>query len=100
VEPDAAPALLRPELVELVLRAFWYSGRLGALVLATGAQPTFGFAQLEAPLPPTVRPVAVAWERIADEPGETVELGGAGRPLEDLIFTLQTTREVQWRTIA
>lgn len=100
LEEDAAPALLRPEFVELVLRVFWYSGRLGALVLATGGEPRFGFAQLQAPLPADVRPVGVAWERIADEPGETVELGGGSRPLEDLIITLQSTREVQWRTIA
>jgi glycosyltransferase involved in cell wall biosynthesis len=100
LEEDAAPAMRRPELVELVLRTFWFSGRLGALVLATDVEPRFGFAQLEAPLPAGARPVAVAWERIADEPGETLELGAGSRPLEDLIITLQTTREVQWRTIA
>lgn len=99
-EPAAVPALVRPELVELVLRGFWYSGRLSALVLATGTVPTFRFAQVEAPLPAGVRPVAVAWERVPEEPGETVELTTAGPPLDDLILALQANREVQWRTIA
>jgi hypothetical protein len=97
---DAASALESPQFVELVLRAFWFSGRLGALALATGANAPFRFAQLAPPLCESVRPVAVAWERYADAPGEEVELGLTGDVIEDLLFELQASREVQWRAIA
>jgi glycosyltransferase involved in cell wall biosynthesis len=99
-DPAAAPALGRRELAELVLRVFWFSGTLGALVLADGVPPTFPFDQLPPPLPASARPVAVAWERIPDEAGETAVLAPAGDPLADLVLTLQSTRKVQWRTIA
>jgi Glycosyl transferase family 2/Glycosyl transferases group 1 len=100
LDEGASPVLLRRQLVELVLRVFWFSGRLGALVLAAGGEPKFAFAQIEAPVPEAVRPVGVAWERIAEEVGEVVALDGGTRPLEKLVLSLQATREVQWRTVA
>jgi hypothetical protein len=99
-EPAAVPALLRPEFVELTIRVFWFSGRLGAVAFAAVDAPTYRFAQVPAPLPASLEPVAVVWERVPDEAGETVELGASQSPVGDLILALQTTREVQWRTIA
>jgi len=96
--PRALPALADPSLVERLIYCFWGHERTCAVVLgeASGAGRA-AFSQLDDEERIEARPVAIAYERVPEQPSQPVELGLTGSLLTDLVLDIQARGPVQWR---
>jgi glycosyltransferase involved in cell wall biosynthesis len=96
--PRALPALRDPSLVERLVYGFWAHERTCAIVL--GEAPGIAraaFSQLTDDERLDAEPVALAYERVPEQPAPPVELGQTGSPLVDMLLDIQARGPVQWR---
>jgi glycosyltransferase involved in cell wall biosynthesis len=96
--PRALPALLDPSLVERLVYCFWSHEWTCAVVLgeAPGVERA-AFAQLTDDERMDALPVAIAFERIPEQPSPPVELGLTGSLIADMVVSIQARGPVQWR---
>ena len=96
--PRARPALGDPSLVERLVHCFWDHERTSGVVLAEhpGLERA-AFSQLDDDERLDAWPVAIAIERVPEQPTPPVELGVTGALLTDIVVNVQAHGPLQWR---
>lgn len=96
--PRACAALGDPSLVERLIHCFWDHERTSGVVLAEhpGLERA-AFSQLDDDERLDAWPVAIAIERVPEQPTPPVELGVTGALLTDLVVNVQAHGPLQWR---
>jgi len=96
--PRGLPALRDPSTIERLVYCFWSHERTSAVVF--GELPGIAraaFSQLTDDERLDARPVAIAFERIPEQPSAPIELGLTGSLLADMVLNIQARGPVQWR---